>query len=159
MPEEIIIFALILLGFIFLLLELFVIPGFGFLGILGLFCLGGACYLACVKLSLLAGIFVSVFSLILIVVTIKTFFRSGFWRRLCLEKRISKEAGYSAVRDGLTELAGKAGITLTVLRPVGTAQIEGVRVDVVTEMGMIARGKKIEVVKVEGNRVVVKEIT
>ena len=159
MPDWIIILLLILLGFIFLMLELFVIPGFGFMGILGLLCLGGASFLAYIKLSLAAGIIVTVFSLLLVVIAIRTFFRSKFWQKIRLEKSISREAGYSATRKGLDELLGKTGVTLTVLRPVGKAQIGRLRVDVVTEMEMIGKGKQIEVIKVEGNRVVVKEIT
>ncbi|MDD2497965.1 MAG: NfeD family protein, partial [Desulfitobacteriaceae bacterium] len=48
--------------------------------------------------------------------------------------------------------------TVTPLRPAGTAEIEGDRIDVVTEGGFIPREAQVKVVKVEGTRIVVREI-
>lgn len=154
MPDWFLVFSLILLGFVFLALELFVIPGFGLMGILGLLCLGAASYLSYTKLNPLVGVIISVFSIVVIILLIRIFPKTTFWKKMQLEKTA---AGYSATREGLESLAGKEGVTLTPLRPVGTAIIEDKRVDVVTEMGMVDKDKKIVVVKVEGNRVVVKE--
>ena len=56
------------------------------------------------------------------------------------------------------EYSGKKGIALTTLRPSGTAEINGKRVDVVTESSYVEQGKKIKVIAAEGMRVVVKEI-
>ena len=53
-------------------------------------------------------------------------------------------------------LNGRDGQALTQLRPSGTALIDGRRVDVVTEGGIVERGSSIRVVHVEGNRVVVR---
>jgi membrane-bound ClpP family serine protease len=44
------------------------------------------------------------------------------------------------------------------LRPSGTASINGRRVDVVTEGGLIERGTAVKVVAVEGARIVVREV-
>ena len=49
------------------------------------------------------------------------------------------------------------GIALTTLRPAGTAEINGKRVDVVTDSEYIEHGKPIVVTAVEGMRVVVRE--
>ena len=54
------------------------------------------------------------------------------------------------------ELVGRTGVALTTLRPSGTAEIDGRRVDVVTEGGMIEAGNETKVVAVEGARVVVR---
>lgn len=54
-------------------------------------------------------------------------------------------------------LIGASGISVTPLRPAGTAAIGGERIDVVTEGGFIDAQTAISVVKVEGGRVVVKE--
>ena len=54
-------------------------------------------------------------------------------------------------------LLGAEGIALTTLRPAGTAEINGKRVDVVTDSEYIEHGKSIIVTAVEGMRVVVKE--
>jgi membrane-bound serine protease (ClpP class) len=49
-------------------------------------------------------------------------------------------------------------VALTQLRPSGTANINGQRVDVVTEGGLIERGAEIKVVAVEGTRIVVRQM-
>ncbi|MNC78018.1 hypothetical protein D3C75_1301300 [compost metagenome] len=54
-------------------------------------------------------------------------------------------------------LVGASGVSITPLRPAGTASLNGERVDVVTEGSFIAAGASISVIKVEGGRVVVKE--
>lgn len=53
------------------------------------------------------------------------------------------------------DLVGKSGITDNMLRPAGTIQIEGRRVDVVTRGEPIEAGARVRVLEVEGNRVVV----
>ena len=57
-----------------------------------------------------------------------------------------------------SEMMGLEGIALTTLRPAGTADFDGKRVDVVTESSYIEHGKKIRVIKVEGHKVIVREI-
>lgn len=50
------------------------------------------------------------------------------------------------------------GVTITQLRPSGAAFINGKRVDVITEGMLIDRGASVEVVAVEGMRIVVREV-
>src|SRR6478736_339838 len=56
------------------------------------------------------------------------------------------------------ELLNGTGTALTQLRPSGVAQINGQRVDVVTEGGLIERGTAVKVVAVEGARIVVRAV-
>jgi CheY-like chemotaxis protein len=56
------------------------------------------------------------------------------------------------------ELLHRTGVTITRLRPSGTAFINGKRTDVVTEGGPVDRGASIKVVAVEGPRVIVREV-
>ncbi len=56
------------------------------------------------------------------------------------------------------DLVGKQGVTLTKLRPSGVARIDDERVDVMARGEIIEPNTRIEVVAVEGNRVVVREI-
>lgn len=55
-------------------------------------------------------------------------------------------------------LLHQTGTAFTVLRPAGTALINGKRVDVVTEGGLIERDTPVQVVAVEGMRVVVRAL-
>ena len=52
----------------------------------------------------------------------------------------------------------KEGISVTVLRPAGTVDIEGIKIDVVTEGEFIQKGTKIKIIKVQGRRIVAKEV-
>lgn len=158
MPDLFLVFTLILLGFILLAIELFIIPGFGFVGISGLFCLVIASYISYTKLNPLTGFAVSIISIVAIVVMIRILPKTKMYKKLRLETTTSKSAGYSATRAGLEELINKEGVTITPLHPVGTAIVDGKRIDVVCEVGTIDKEKKVVVVKVEGNRVVVKEV-
>lgn len=155
MPDLFLVFTLILLGFILLAIELFIIPGFGFVGISGLFCLAVASFLSYTRLNPLMGILVSIASIIVIVIMLRILPKTKLYKKLRLE---TTTVGYSATRAGLERLMGKEGVTINPLHPVGTAIIEGKRVDVVSEVGMIEKGRRIIVVKVEGNKVVVKEV-
>lgn len=56
------------------------------------------------------------------------------------------------------ELVGQSGSAHTALRPAGVALIGGHRVDVVTEGAMIERGEAVQVVAVEGLRVIVRKV-
>jgi len=56
------------------------------------------------------------------------------------------------------ELLGKNAITITPLRPSGTVDMEGERIDVVSQGSYIGRGKHVIIVKVEGSRIVVREL-
>lgn len=55
------------------------------------------------------------------------------------------------------DLVGQRGLALTSLRPAGVARINGRRLDVVAKSGYIDKGDPVEVVLVDGNRVVVRK--
>ncbi len=153
------ILLLILLGFILLLIELFVIPGFGFSGISGIAALVIASYLAFTKYeSPGPGIAALLGTLVLLFVFIKFFPRTKSWKGLRLNAREESKEGFAASSSQLKELAGKTGTSLTVLRPAGTAKIEGKRIDVVSEGIFLPKDTEIKVVTVKGNRVVVRKI-
>ena len=71
---------------------------------------------------------------------------------------ITKEKGYTAAKPGLQSLIGKTGTAKTVLRPSGTAEIEDQFVDVVTSGEYVEEGAFIQVMDVEGMRVIVREV-
>ncbi len=88
----------------------------------------------------------------------------GFWCWLKFfpESRVAKRfISQGAVGDlGVEkpELLHGTGVALSQLRPSGTATINNLRLDVVTEGGLIERGAKLKVVAVEGSRIVVRAI-
>mgnify|MGYP001558898791 CR=1 FL=1 len=154
MPEASTVIIFISLGFILLLIEMFT-PGFSIPGISGIVLLVMGCYKA-FALSPFWGIFVSVSSLLLVVGFFKLFQRSPLWRKIRLDTKETKAQGFSCGED-LSGLLNKSGVTASILRPSGIALIDGKRIDVIAESLFIDKDKKVNVVKVEGNKVIVKE--
>lgn len=66
---------------------------------------------------------------------------------------VPEDAGHE-----LEPLLGAEGEALTDLRPVGTARIEGQRIDVLSEVGFVPRGAKVRVTSVEGSQIKVRPI-
>ncbi len=157
MPEWLLVLTLIVTGFILLLIELLIIPGFGFAGVMGLLSLVAGSYIAYTKLNLLMGLIVSLGSLIIIIFSLKLFPKTRIWKSLRLDKAETKKDDFQSSSKDLEVLTGKEGISITPLRPTGTAIINGKRVDVVSEGIFITQNTSIKVISVEGNRVVVRE--
>jgi membrane protein implicated in regulation of membrane protease activity len=60
--------------------------------------------------------------------------------------------------DAAAALLGEVGTTISELRPSGTARFGEQRVDVSTEWGFVEPGTPVQVVEVEGTRIVVKKV-
>lgn len=74
-----------------------------------------------------------------------------------LGKRFISQSATGELGVAKPELLNGTGVAVSQLRPSGIATINGQRVDVVTEGGLIERGTAIKVVAVEGARIVVRE--
>lgn len=151
--------SLFLLGIVLLALEIFVIPGFGLAGILGILGILASIILVfgnlqAALISIFIALVVSIFALVLLWKNIK---KVKFWRRLVLFQSHSKEEGYQGSKD-LSMLLGAQGTTLTPLRPAGCMVVDDQRFDVVSEGGFIVAGSLVEVVIIEGTRIVVREV-
>ena len=81
---------------------------------------------------------------------------SRLWSHVVLKDQSRTNRGYvsSTPKDNLL---GKTGEVLSELRPAGSALIDGVPVDVVSEGVFVAKGTAVRVVAVEGSRVVVRK--
>ncbi|MBI2933192.1 MAG: hypothetical protein HYY16_16225 [Planctomycetes bacterium] len=76
-------------------------------------------------------------------------------RRLTLRASLDKGASFA---QDYSAFVGREGKTLTDLRPAGILLIDGRRLDVVSAGEPIPKGRRVRVVKVEGNRIVVRSI-
>jgi membrane-bound serine protease (ClpP class) len=146
-------------GVILLFVEAFVTPGFGVAGVSGLLLLFAGIYFTSGDLVTAARtIMISFFGAILVTALLFRFTRkSPAWNRIILGHKLNRESGYISTNE-LMDLEGKTGISLTMLRPAGIAEIEGNRVDVVSEGGFVPVGQMIKVVKVEGSRIIVQTV-
>ncbi|MDJ0766330.1 MAG: NfeD family protein [Myxococcota bacterium] len=145
---------LLVAGLIFLAAELFILPGFGIAGILGLLFLIGGSVAAWTWLGSGWGGLAVLITLISAITLVIWAFRSrGIKQRLILSTQL-KAGGGTASAD-LTDFVGKTGKTKSDLRPAGIAVVDERRVDVVSEGGFIAKATKITVVAVDGPRIIV----
>lgn len=158
---------LFVIGVILLLIEIFVIPGFGVFGILGITLMVAGLFLGLISdlpiidwnLISLAIIQLAASFLgtgVIIAVLMKYLPKTNMLHKLILQEKVEEKSGYGA-KPNLAELIGKEGIAFTDLRPSGTALIDGKRIDVVTEGDYITHGSPIVVKFVEGSKVVVEK--
>ena len=154
--------TLILLGvgLVMLFIELFT-PGFGVAGITGALCLGAAVVLQYANGNSVVATILLAILLLIIILAILWFVRSfdsGKLSKSFLVLNDKIEAPSSAsVADAKASLVGRAGVTLTALRPAGIAEIDGSRVDVMTAGAFLEKGETVTVVSAEGMHVLVKK--
>lgn len=147
--------VLLFAGLILFVVEA-VVPGFGVFGILGIASIIAALLFASrdvtsFLITLGIGLVGAIIALPLL---FKLFKRLGLIRKLSLPDNMDVDAGYVS-HTHKESMVGKTGEALTVLRPAGTARIDGQRVGVLTSGAFIERGQKIVVVEHTPGRVVV----
>ncbi len=172
---EIIMFTV---GVIFVLIEIFALPGFGVFGIGGLLMIIVSVVLASqsfliprttqelaqIPFSLLPvlgagfGVIAGAFAIR------KILPNSPYLRRMMLEPRKRIDTGLESQTDpeavvDWSHLAGETGTTVTKLYPAGKARIAGRVYDVVSNGSLVDKGEEVVVVEAQGNRIVVKPVS
>jgi len=157
---EWIVVLLALAGVGLIISEVF-IPG-GIIGTLGMLALVGSIVLAATHFTT-AGIVATVF-----LIPIAGIVAWILALRVLPKTRLGRNVFLSSTQEGMSVLAGSAetykrfigkrGVAQSYLRPAGVAEIEGARVDVVTEGEFIPAGNPIEVLRLEGNHLVVRAV-
>ncbi len=149
------------IGFLLLLAEIFVIPGFGVTGIAGIgaMCAGlvitfGGIYTAVYSIAKIMAL-----SIVMIVVLYNLGPKLKLFDRFVLKEAMTTEAGFVAV-DGhaFDKLLHMEGTTVSTCRPAGIVRIGPDKYDVTSDGEFIERGKPITVIAVEGTKIVVREV-
>jgi len=164
---------LITVGLLLILLEIFVIPGFGVAGISGVILLASGIILTFIPIMsrgfnwqpfalirLQTGLMVFIFgiagSLVAFAILVKYLPKVKSLSGIMLDAEELAEEGYvTGLPEDSPARIGCKGIAITTLRPSGTIQIDGKRVDVVTLGDFIEPGTEVEVYRIEGSRIVV----
>jgi len=94
-------------------------------------------------------------AVVLVLIALRFLKRSPAWSQIVLKYSESKSLGYVGPSD-VSSLVGAIGTTITPLRPAGLADINGKRMDVVSDGSFVAAATQIVVVKTEGTRIVVR---
>ena len=148
---------LLVLGYALVVVELY-LPGFGIPGILGSIMLIAGVVIVSDTVTQ-AFILVSIL-LVLILLALFICMRSAARGRLAKSRLVLKEVATSAAQPAekapdYSEYLGREGEAVTVLRPAGMAEFDGVRLNVVTGGDYIASGQRVRVTEIRGNRIVV----
>ena len=161
--EEIILLGV---GMVAMGIEIFVVPGFGLAGIVAITCIGVATFMALLgaiptwgDMARASGVLIVAACIVAVVLTVllKYLPTSSGGRGIFLQAATDRSEGYIA--DPIREdLIGVVGVAVTDLRPAGTAQLGDERLDVVSDVGFVAKGSRVRVIQSEGYRHVVEPV-
>ena len=87
----------------------------------------------------------------------KVFPKTKFGKGVILASPVRERGDAVPDSDELEELLGATGVVLTPLRPVGTCDFSGQRVECVAESGYVEKDKAVTVIGVESTQVTVRE--
>jgi membrane-bound serine protease (ClpP class) len=147
--------TLFVVGAVLLILET-VLPGM-IAGAIGLLCIIAGVVQSYIVFGPQTGTGVLVGTLVVLMVG--TMLWMKFFPQTRMGRVFTSRGTVGNINAERPELLNQTGSALTPLRPSGTALINGRRVDVVTEGGMIERNTPVKVVGIEGMRVVVRAIS
>ncbi|ARU62024.1 hypothetical protein CBW65_14170 [Tumebacillus avium] len=145
-------------GVVLMIAEIFV-AGFGIVGALGVIALGSGVVLAAHDTSygLKAMLFAIILSVVLGAVLFKYFGHLGMWKKIILTDQQEKADGYVPAKS-YRHMMYQTGRTVTPLRPSGTAVFHGQRFDVVSEGNWLPVDTDVQIVLIEGTRIVVRQV-
>ncbi|HHY82616.1 MAG TPA: hypothetical protein GX505_08045 [Clostridiales bacterium] len=155
------IIILFILGIALVVIEM-VMPGIGIAGIMGVVSLIFGVVLVSRVVS--PAVLTLIITIVLLII-----FGMLFWlyksavnngkisRLLLLKARTGREEGYVS-SSHTSDLIGLKGVAVTILRPAGTGDFQGRKLDVVTDGEFLPKGTPIVITKVEGFRIVVEKL-
>lgn len=170
---EILLFAA---GIILLLLEIFVIPGFGVAGIAGIICIVAALTFSLVDMGshgfefnfIIGDLLVRAFFRVMVVISFAfgmIFFfgesilnMPGFNKLILKSEQVSAE-GYTVKRNELYDLIGREAIVVNQLRPAGKVAIDEQHYQAISTANMIEKDTKVKVTGVNGYSLIVSELS
>jgi membrane-bound serine protease (ClpP class) len=153
-------------GLVALGIEVFVVPGFGVAGVIAILCIGSAIFLALIgnlptwgDVTRASGILFTTAMIIVaaVYVLVRHLPTARRSRGIFLRAATDRAHGYIAgsTRD---DLVGLEGVAITDLRPAGTVKVGDERLDVVSDVGFVAKGKRVRVIRSESYRHVVEPV-
>jgi membrane-bound ClpP family serine protease len=143
-------FLLFGISLILLVAELF-LPSHGLLGLLATAAMVAA-IIICFRINQYLGL-----GVLLLVAMATPFAISGamkMWPKTPIGRRMMLQPTQSVITAPEVEI-GAVGVAMSELRPMGTVDFDGERLEVRTQIGMIAPGSKVRVVRVDAGRVIV----
>ncbi|HNU81051.1 MAG TPA: NfeD family protein [Bacillota bacterium] len=145
-------------GMVLLMIEA-LMPGFGVAGISGIVLVLAS--IVMISSSFFQAILLLAGTTAMAVILVVALYRMGYGKRfvksMILNTEQKNEEGYVSTK-GYEKYLGMRGTVATPLRSAGTVIIDGNKIDAVSEAEFIDKGIEVEVIKIEGGRIVVKRI-
>lgn len=154
--------VLFFIGLLLLLLEIFVIPGFGITGVAGILAISFSIILVFggIYSALLAIASIITYSMLFMLAIYLWGPKLRLFDRFILKDEMTADQGFVAVEVGAYDhLIGLEGVAITPCRPSGKVKIGDEHYDVVSDGDFIEKGARVQVRKVENNKVVVRQLT
>lgn len=150
---------LFVIGLALIIIEMYT-TGLGIAGFIGIISLVACIFVTAetVAQGIILTVFFAVIILIILVIFMILVSRGKLPNSVILHNSETKDGGYTGTKE-LDGYTGKTGVIVTDCRPVGSADFDGTKLEVVSRGEYIEKGAVIEVVEVEGNRVVVKSVS
>lgn len=147
-----------ILGLILVIFEMFH-PGLSFPGVLGGILLIVGVVLTAKSIFDVIVLLILVFAILGIALTIvvHSATKGHLSQVLVLSDSLDKEVRNSSC-DEMEYFVGNEGITITPLRPSGSTDFDGVRLDVISEGEFVEKGRRVRIIRMEDRKFVVKEI-
>jgi len=166
---------LFILGVVLIAVEVFVLPGFGVAGVSGTLLIVFSLALVALEkqpqtseewfglLAMMGQFGLALIGAILLAVLLISYLpHIPYLNRLMLkpqaEAEMAGEDVSEAVRPETAALLGALGVAATPLRPAGKVKFGDEYIDVVAEGSYVEAGTRVQVIEIEGNRIVVKEV-
>jgi membrane-bound ClpP family serine protease len=147
-----IIAVLIIVGFLFLLLEILVLPGTNIAGVLGFILIAIGVWQSFVVFGNLAGGITLAATVVLSIIALYYSLKSKTWQRAALNKEINSKVN---LVDLEKIKVGDKGKTISRLAPMGKARINGEYYEVKTQGEFIDENVNIEIIKIDINKITV----
>ncbi len=150
-----IILLLIFLGLVLLLLEFAVIPGFTIFGVGGIALLAYSVYLAFSGYGLWAGIGTIIFILAMIPILFLSFLKSTPGKKMQLKSSITGKVNVLEIEKFKV---GDHGIAISRLAPIGKVEFNNTIVEGKSTGDFIDDGASVEIIAINNNQLIVKQI-
>jgi len=147
--------ALILAGLLLIIVEIVFIPGTTVVGLLGLiFTIVGIVF-SYSHFGTEIGFYVLLGTTLATAGTLFLSFRKGAWKKFSHQSAID-----SKVNEGMADhlAVGEEGVSISALRPMGSAEFSGKIFEVKTNGEFVNNGVKVRIVKIRSNDILIEPI-
>lgn len=148
------IISLVAIGFVLILVEIFLTPGF-IVGLVGVGFIAVGLGMVYSEYGTYYGNLGVVASIVLLSAAIIGAFKGGVWQKVAIEDEITGKANKNHLID---VKVGDTGVAISALRPAGSAIFNGEKIEVHSEGEFLLKDDKLQVVKKVGHKLIVKKI-